>query len=214
MQIHWLDSVDSTQRYLVEALKSSRLSAPIAVTATHQTAGRGSRGNSWSGVEGNLFVSFAIERRLLPEDLKLESSSLYFSYLLKQTLTELGSAVWLKWPNDFYLEEKKIGGAITNLVADNLVCGVGLNLKAAPEGFGVLDVVIGREQLLESYFEKLEKLISWKQIFSKYALEFESNKAAFTQFTHHNEKKIALKDAKLLSDGSVECDGQRIFSLR
>lgn len=211
MQIHSLDYVDSTQRYLVDALRSSRLSAPVAVTTMHQTAGRGSRGNTWSGIEGNLFVSFAIKRTLLPKDLKLESSSLYFSYLLKQTLNELGSAVWLKWPNDFYLEDKKIGGAITNLVAGDLVCGIGLNLKAAPEGFGVLDVAIGREQLLESYFEKLEKMISWKQIFSMYALEFENNKAAFT---HHNEKKIALKDAKLLSDGSVECDGQRIFSLR
>jgi BirA family biotin operon repressor/biotin-[acetyl-CoA-carboxylase] ligase len=211
LQIYSLEIIDSTQRYLIDSLRSKRLCAPVAVTAARQTAGQGSRGNTWSGLEGNLFVSFAVKRSQMPRDLRLESSSLYFSYLLKETLSESGSAVWLKWPNDFYLQDKKIGGAITNLVENNLVCGIGLNLKAAPEGFGILDVSIEREHLLNSYFNKLEEIISWKQIFSKYALEFERNRDAFT---HHNEKKIALKDAKLLGDGSIECNGQRIFSLR
>ncbi len=211
MQILWLDEVDSTQRYLVEALRSKRLSAPVAVTAVRQSAGQGSRGNSWHGLDGNLFLSFAIERSRLPKDLRLESSSLYFSYLLKETLEESGSALWLKWPNDFYLEDKKIGGAITNLIGETLICGIGINLKAAPEGFGILDIDIKQNMLLKSYFTKVGQMVSWKQIFSKYALEFDNNRDAFT---HHDERKIALKDATLLNDGSIEFAGQRIFSLR
>lgn len=211
MQILSLDEVDSTQRYLVEALRSKRLSAPVAVTAVRQSAGQGSRGNSWYGLEGNLFLSFAVERSILPRDLRLESSSLYFSYLLKETLAESGSALWLKWPNDFYLEDKKIGGAITNLIGETLICGIGINLKAAPQGFGILDIDIKQKLLLKSYFAKVEQMVSWKQIFSKYALEFENNRVSFT---HHDERKIALKDATLLNDGSIEFAGQRIFSLR
>jgi len=211
LQIRWLDEVDSTQRYLLDALRSNRLLAPIAVTATRQSAGQGSRGNGWQGIEGNLFVSFALKRTSLPVDLRLESCSLYFSYLLKETLSDKGSNVWLKWPNDLYLEDKKIGGVVTNLVGDDLVCGIGLNLLFAPIGFGVLDINIERQMLLEDYFSKLEESISWKQIFSKYALEFGRNRDVFT---HNNEKKISLKDAKLLHDGSIECDGERMFSLR
>ena len=52
-----------------------------------------------------IFFSFAIKIDELPTDLKLESASIYFAYLLKETLYELGSCVWLKWPNDFYIDD-------------------------------------------------------------------------------------------------------------
>jgi BirA family biotin operon repressor/biotin-[acetyl-CoA-carboxylase] ligase len=211
LQIHSLDRVDSTQRYLTERLKSGALTAPVAVTAGEQYAGRGSRDNEWSGLKGNLFLSLAWPKRSLPEDLKLESASIYFTYLLKEVLEASGSKVWLKWPNDLYIDEKKIGGAITNIVGENLVYGVGVNLSAAPEGFGTLDIEIKQETLLQHYFAKLEKSISWKQIFRNFALEFNKNRI---YFTHHFGQKIALEDAVLNEDGSIECAGQRMYSLR
>ncbi len=211
MQIHSLESVDSTQRYLLDALKEGTLSAPICVTATRQEAGKGSRGNSWSGLEGNLFFSFAISKDELPADLKLESASIYFTYILKELLTELGSSLWLKWPNDFYLGEKKIGGAITNLYKETLVCGIGLNTKMAPEGFSKLDIEISNETLLEQYFDAMKICPTWKKIFRNYEVEFVKSR---NFFTHSGETKLSLAQARLLEDGSIECDGQRIFSLR
>ena len=211
MQIHSLESVDSTQTYLLNALKEGSLKSPVCVTALRQESGKGSRGNSWSGLEGNLFFSFAIARSALPEDLRLESSSIYFTYLLKDLLAEMGSNVWLKWPNDFYLQEVKIGGAITNLYRDELVCGIGLNTKVAPEGFSALDIEIENDQLLKRYFEILKKPPKWKQIFSKYEVEFVKSRS---YFTHSGERRLSLENAILLDDGSIECDGQRIFSLR
>jgi len=211
LQIHSLESVDSTQTYLLNALKEGSLKSPVCVTALRQESGKGSRGNSWSGLEGNLFFSFAIARSTLPEDLRLESSSIYFTYLLKDLLAEMGSNVWLKWPNDFYLQEVKIGGAITNLYRDELVCGIGLNTKVAPEGFSALDIEIENDQLLKRYFEILKKPPKWKQIFSKYEVEFVKSRS---YFTHSGERRLSLENAILLDDGSIECDGQRIFSLR
>jgi len=211
LQILSLDSVDSTQRYLLDALKEGNLLAPVCVTASRQEAGKGSRGNSWSGLEGNLFFSFAITKSELPADLKLESSSIYFTYLLKELLAEMGSSVWLKWPNDFYLGDKKIGGAITNLYKETLICGIGLNTKVAPEGFSKLDIEISNESLLEDYFEVIKILPSWKKIFRNYEVEFVKSR---NFFTHSGETKLSLEHARLLDDGSIECDGQRIFSLR
>ena len=211
LQIHSLKTVDSTQRYLLEALKENRLTIPVCVTAERQEAGKGSRGNSWSGLEGNLFFSFAIARSQLPEDLKLESSSIYFTFLLKAVLAEMGSNVWLKWPNDFYLDKIKIGGAITNLYKDNLICDIGLNTKVAPEGFSALDIEIENETLLKYYFEILKNPPEWKQIFSKYEIEFVKSRS---YFTHSGDQRLSLENAQLLDDGSIECDGQRIFSLR
>ena len=211
MQILSLKSVDSTQRYLLDALKEGTLSLPVCVTTDRQESGKGSRGNSWNGLEGNLFFSFAIARDDLPSDLKLESSSIYFTYILKELLAERGSSLWLKWPNDFYLGDKKVGGAITNLYKEVLVCGIGLNTRVSPEGFSKLDIKIANETILKHYFDILKNPPSWKQVFSNYEVEFVKSRSFST---HSGDTRLSLENAILLDDGSIECDGQRIFSLR
>jgi len=211
LQIFFLESIDSTQKYLKELIAQGRVTPPYAVVASVQTGGVGSRGNVWLGEENNFFLSFAIPLGNLPQDLKLESASIYFSYIMKETLKEFGSKVWLKWPNDFYINDKKIGGMITNLLGNYIVCGIGLNIQNAPDGFEKLDVYIGREKLLENYFSNIEKKSLWKQVFSKYKLEFYKNQ---NFYTHKKNLKISLGEATLQSDGSIIINGERIYSLR
>lgn len=211
MEIRWFDELASTQTYVIEGLKSNTLKSPICIGASLQTQGRGSRGNEWIGEKGNLFISVAVNRSQLPDDLKLESSSIYFAFILKEFLSTLGSQVWLKWPNDFYVDQQKMGGVITNLVGDCLVCGIGLNLVNAPLRFSKMDIKITAQELTNNYVSELEKFPSWKQVFSKFKLEFNQSKSFVT---HAGEMIFKLKDAILLEDGSLEYNGQRIFSLR
>lgn len=207
----WLDCVDSTQDYLIDKLKHHELQPPVAVVATKQTQGKGSRGSSWESFEGNLFLSFAFLKSMLPEDLKLESSSIYFAYLLKQKLCDRGSKVTIKWPNDFYLANKKIGGVITNNLNDVLVCGIGLNSRKAFGGYGILDIEVEYAELLNDYFGALEEKVEWKNIFSKYELEFNRNKHYFTKI---DGQHVTLDNLILNKDGSVDYSGKRIYSLR
>ena len=211
MRITYLKSVDSTQTYLKKLLQEKKVEIPHAVIADIQTNGVGSRDNTWNGMDGNLFLSFVISLDDLPRDLKLESSSIYFAYLLKDVLTNLNSSVWLKWPNDFYIKDKKIGGMITNVVDNYLVCGVGLNLVNSPKEFEKLDINICKYELLKLYLQNIEKKYLWKQVFSKYKLEFYRNQ---NFYTHSNNEKISLCDAKLSADGSLEINGERIYGLR
>jgi BirA family biotin operon repressor/biotin-[acetyl-CoA-carboxylase] ligase len=211
LQIIYLDTIDSTQKYLKEKIIQNELHSPIAVSAELQSDGIGSRENEWISQKGNLFFSFALDKSSLPKDLKLESAAIYFSYILKETLAAFGSKVWIKWPNDFYLDEKKIGGTITHLVQDTLVCGIGLNTLSAPLTHASLDIKIDKKIVLQNYFKNIEKKVLWKQVFSKYKLEFYRNQ---NFYTHNNNEKISLRDAKLNADGSLEINGERIYGLR
>jgi BirA family biotin operon repressor/biotin-[acetyl-CoA-carboxylase] ligase len=211
LQTLYLKTIGSTQNHLKELIKTKEIELPFAVIADAQTDGIGSRENRWNSLEGNLFLSFAIELKNLPKDLKLESASIYFAYILKTTLTNLNSDVWIKWPNDFYIKDKKIGGMITNIVDNVLICGVGLNLVTQPQGFAKLDVEVSREDLVQIYFKEIAKKISWKQVFSKYQLEFDKNK---NFFTHNKSLRIPLEDVTLQSDGSIVRNGERIYSRR
>jgi BirA family transcriptional regulator, biotin operon repressor / biotin---[acetyl-CoA-carboxylase] ligase len=211
LKILYLDEVESTQLYLKDILQTTQLELPLAVSAEIQTNGIGSRDNSWSGMDGNLFLSFAVSLDKLPQDLKLESASIYFAYLLKETLSEFGSSVFLKWPNDFYIKDKKIGGMITTIVGTTLICGVGINLVKAPKGFEKIDIELDKKQLIESYLKKVEKNPLWKKVFRKYKLEFHNN---YKLFVHIKNQKVSLSKAKLEEDGSLNIDGERIYSLR
>ncbi len=115
MKIIKLEEIDSTHRYIKDYILENSYTEPLCIFTDYQTQGIGSRGNSWIGKKGNLFFSFVIDKDFLPNDLALQSSSIYFSFLLKRVLKDLNSSVWLKWPNDFYIENKDIINLSNNI---------------------------------------------------------------------------------------------------
>ncbi|MDD2887941.1 MAG: biotin--[acetyl-CoA-carboxylase] ligase [Aliarcobacter sp.] len=211
MKIIKLREIDSTHRYIKDYIIENGYTEPLCVLCDYQTQGIGSRGNLWLGKEGNLFFSFVVDNSFLPKDLPLQSSSIYFSYILKDILKELGSKVWLKWPNDFYIENKKIGGTITTVSKELLYCGIGINLKEVSEDFGKLDINIDINHMLKSYFLKLEKKIFWKQIFSEFKIEFQHSKKFQTTI---DNQKVSLENVALNDDGSIQVNNKKVFSLR
>ena len=219
MEILSFEKLPSTQTYLIEQLQSNTLQAPVAVLALEQNAGVGSRDNEWSGGKGNFFASIAIELDKLPDDLPLSSASIYFSFIMKKTLEKLGEKLWLKWPNDFYVNDDKVGGTITKKIQNVLVCGIGINLKKSQNGYSSLQSDISPEDLLSKYIETLGEFPKWKQVFSEYEIEFELSRRFSTHVkTDKNSLKkaenVSLTDAILCEDGSLLLGGKRVYSLR
>ncbi len=211
MKIIKLKEIDSTHRYIKDYITENGYTEPLCVLCDYQTQGIGSRGNFWLGKEGNLFFSFVVDSSFLPQDLPLQSSSIYFSFILKNVLKELDSKVWLKWPNDFYLDDKKIGGTITTVSKNLLFCGIGINLKEVSDDFGKLDITIDINDMLKSYFSNLEKKIFWKQIFSEFKVEFQHSKKFQTTI---DNQKVSLQNVTLNDDGSIQVNNKKVFSLR
>jgi len=214
LEIVYHDSLPSTHRYLEEHLRKKSLRTPIAIVADRQTAGVGSRGNAWKGLKGNLYLSFCLPKADLPSDLPLASTSIYFSFIMIDVLRELDSDVWLKWPNDFYIGDKKVGGTITTVIFDEIVlCSMGINLKNAPKDFQIIDINIEKNLLIERYFLKLKQVIFWKDVFRQYQIEFEKSKCFFYTDRALN-KKVSLQGAILMEDGSIMIENRRVYSLR
>ncbi len=209
LEILFHKSLDSTQLEAKRLLKSGK-AAPFCVVAEIQTAGMGSRENRWDSHAGNLFFSFVLPQKMLPEDLSLSSASIYFGFVMKLTLQQLGSSAWLKWPNDLYIGEQKIGGVITHVSGGHLICGIGLNIFAT-EKYAGLDIKTDKKSLINSYITELKKFPEWKKIFRQFRIEFEQSKRLKT---HADGEEISLHKASLECDGSLTINGKRVFSLR
>ncbi|WQT61970.1 biotin--[acetyl-CoA-carboxylase] ligase [Helicobacter pylori] len=198
------ESLPSTQTYLLEKLKSNELKAPVLVLAKNQSAGIGSRGNIWEGVESALTFSLALNASDLPKDLPMQASALYLGFLFKEVLKELGSKTWLKWPNDLYLGGQKIGGVLVNIYKGMRVCGIGVNRVSTK--WACLDIGISDDLIIESFLKKIEENLFWGEVLSKYALEFHRSNS----FSFHNDwgEAMSLKDAELLEDGRICIKGK------
>jgi len=209
LEIIYFDELASTQTYLVEAVKTQKLLAPICIVAHRQTAGIGSKQNSWDGYDGNLYFSFALGLDSLPNDLPRQSICIYFLYIFKKTIEKHGQKLTLKWPNDLYLDGKKVCGALTNVVGNFIVCGIGLNVTDSGANYGHIVLNATKEKLLADYFEALDMRQDWVEIFREFEVEFYSTVSIF--FDLHLRRGDKLK---LLNDGSLSINGEKVFGTR
>lgn len=211
MEIICVDKIDSTHLFMCKKARKNEVEKDFALYALEQISGIGSRDNSWQSAKGNLHLSFCLKRENLAVDLPLSSMSIYFAFLFKQVLAENGSAVWLKYPNDLYIEDKKVGGVMSAKINDFIIISTGLNVKFAPLNATTLDIDMDLADLADKFAKEIEKNFLWKDIFSKYMIEFEKSK---TYTFHYNGTQVPLNSALLCDDGSILFQNKRIYSLR
>jgi BirA family biotin operon repressor/biotin-[acetyl-CoA-carboxylase] ligase len=129
--------VDSTNSHLLERRAPPYGFADVCLCEL-QHAGRGRRGRAWiapfgSGLAVSLSWTFRDTIRDLP------ALSLCVGVALVRALSRTGArGLRLKWPNDLWFEDRKIGGVLTELRAEaggpaHVVIGLGLNVALPPE---------------------------------------------------------------------------------
>ena len=79
MEIVYLNSVNSTHKYLQNYIKDNGFKNNLAIFTSYQTNGIGSRNNTWKGMKDNFYLSFVISKDNLPLDIQIQSLSIYFS---------------------------------------------------------------------------------------------------------------------------------------
>lgn len=132
MHYRLTDSTNSRARELAEA------GAPhgTVVTAEEQTAGRGRQGRVWTAPAGKGLLYSAILRPLDERHLLLPLS---VPLAVCEAAESLRPDVecQIKWPNDVWLEERKLAGILIEAKPQDgwAVIGAGLNLTVAPEEF-------------------------------------------------------------------------------
>ncbi|MDR0332184.1 MAG: biotin--[acetyl-CoA-carboxylase] ligase [Dysgonamonadaceae bacterium] len=129
-----LDEIDSTNNYLKQLVREQLLAEGTVVIAEFQTGGRGQQGNSWFSSKGdNLLFSLLLCPKKLPAN-EMFFISCIASLAIERTLSGFIDNVRIKWPNDIYWNDKKIGGILieNNLQEESVkssVIGIGLNIN-------------------------------------------------------------------------------------
>jgi BirA family biotin operon repressor/biotin-[acetyl-CoA-carboxylase] ligase len=133
LQVHVVDSVDSTNRLLLAEAAAGAPSG-LAVAAELQTRGRGRRGRGWHTGLGDA-LTFSLLWRFPQGTGELHGLSLAVSVALLRALRALGAPeVMVKWPNDVFWHQQKLAGVLVEVQGSvggptAAVIGIGLNVR-------------------------------------------------------------------------------------
>ena len=129
MKIEYFDVLPSTQAYIKE---KRAFREDLIVTADRQTGGKGTKGRSFSSSEGGVYLSKLSFYQNFPTK-KAFQIMMGAAVAVCKTLRFYGLNPVIKWPNDVFVNDRKICGILieNTFSGGNIsssIVGIGLNV--------------------------------------------------------------------------------------
>ncbi|BCG64211.1 MAG: BirA family transcriptional regulator, biotin operon repressor/biotin---[acetyl-CoA-carboxylase] ligase [Methyloprofundus sp.] len=171
LQLH--DQIDSTNSHLSALTYANPEKTGVVCLAEQQTAGRGRRGRQWVSPFGsNIYCS--ILWRFTAGPASLSGLSLAVGVAVVEALNIHGiQDVGLKWPNDIYWQQRKLGGILVEVSGEtdgpcSAVIGLGLNLfVGSADAAGIEQEWVDIQQIQKYYQQQTgssEPVVSRQQL--------------------------------------------------
>ena len=218
----FLDEVNSTNTYCKE-IGEGGFTKDTIVISDRQTNGRGTKGRSWCSPKGKgLWFSILLKPSIKIQDISF--LTILTSSALHNTFLSFGIDTKIKWPNDIYLNSKKLCGIlteskITNKSVEYIIIGIGINVNLDLNDFSE-----ELKKIATSLFIATGKTFNREDILNKFIFNFykyyndflNGNKGDILEIYKHNslilnrevilkykDKKRTVTPIDILDDGSL-----------
>lgn len=219
MPVLVLAATDSTNTRLMEADSADD---PQALLAEFQSAGRGRRGRAWRSPFGaNLYLSLAWSFAAWPRD--LPALSLAVGVACARALRRVVPAValGLKWPNDLYVQGRKLGGILIEHRGEaggncRVVIGIGINVAMRAAQAETIDQpwislneaagnTVSRNVLASALLDELQQLL---ESYAESGFAACADEWAALDLTRDREVSVKLADDEFSGIGAgIHADG-------
>ena len=206
--IEHVSEVTSTNEHLAQLCNEGKAQEFYTLITDYQTAGKGQRGNIWESEKGkNLLFSIALYPTALEANKQFYLSMLA-SISIVDALRKYTDGFTIKWPNDIYWNDQKIGGI---LIENELqgkyitrsIIGIGLNINQetfhsdAPNPVS-LKQIIGVELNCYEIFDKILQGIvaSYRLLEIDFEKMSETLSLVYKEFLYRRREYHYYKDAK------------------
>ncbi|MDD3051125.1 MAG: biotin--[acetyl-CoA-carboxylase] ligase [Candidatus Cloacimonetes bacterium] len=197
-EIIHLEKTGSTNDYARELIINKMVTGNFLVISDEQHLGRGRNEKFWYSPKGGIWMTSALKN--LPEDLNI---TIFTGTVIHKSLVtlfpELKDSLKIKWPNDIYLDEKKICGVLSHHLGafSYHLIGVGINSNISQMPDEVSDIATSLASLTNREFDNSVIIDSIFEIFfSELPLFIESGLAQavdyLSKFNFLEDKEIIL----------------------
>jgi BirA family biotin operon repressor/biotin-[acetyl-CoA-carboxylase] ligase len=179
---HYKNTGSTMDRARELALKGA--AGGTVITAEKQSAGRGRSGRTWISRQGGLFFTILERPRLAIADYTLLSLVMQIA-VVRCVSSVCGKQAYLRWPNDVYINRRKIAGVTTEISGEGdliswLSGGVGVNVNnPTPSGKAascseITGRHLSRREVLGKILDEIEKV---KKTHASTAAYFQGSRA-------------------------------------
>ena len=191
-----LQQVSSTNDYLKQNLSNSTpYREGTVIMAEDQYAGKGQVGSVWKSQAGkNLTISVLLNPNFLAPTSQFQLNIAVSLAIIQALEPLLGEPLSIKWPNDIYYNDKKLGGVlIENIIRGSqwkhAIIGIGLNINQTD--FGDYTKACSLKQILRQTVNKKHILVTLCEALShQYDLLKRGLFAQQKQAYHHKLYKL------------------------
>ena len=206
MKVINVNETDSTNKLIKELIKQGESNFPFIVQTDFQTAGKGQFNNTWESLpKQNLLFSIALKIPEITIEHQFKISKLV-AVALREVIGLYNDKVCIKWPNDIYVDDKKIAGilienTITGSKIDYCIIGIGLNVNQTefskklpnPTSLKLLknrdfEIQTLREQIVDKLLFYTSQLFLLDEIYLKYLYR----KGELSQFRQNNNDFLGV----------------------
>ena len=216
----------STNDYLANLCRESKAKEFYTVMAESQTKGKGQRGNSWESESGkNLTFSTVLYPTALEAN-KQFILSMLAALACHEALSNYTNGFSIKWPNDIYWKDKKIGGILIENELEGKyitqsIIGIGLNINQeafysdAPNPVSLKQIIGAEVNLQEVLMKVVHGIIGgYRQIEANFNISQLAISAMYRKHLYRRKGLFPYRDAQgdfLAEHQEVEPDGHLVL---
>ena len=216
----------STNDYLANLCRESKAKEFYTVVAKSQTNGKGQRGNSWESESGkNLTFSIVLYPTALEAN-KQFILSMLAALACHEALSNYTNGFSIKWPNDIYWKDKKIGGILIENELEGKyitqsIIGIGLNINQeafhsdAPNPVSLKQIIGAEVNLQEVLMKVVHGIIGgYRQIEANFNISQLAISAMYRKNLYRRKGLFPYRDAQgdfLAEHQEVEPDGHLVL---
>ncbi|TAH21736.1 MAG: biotin--[acetyl-CoA-carboxylase] ligase [Cytophagales bacterium] len=194
---------------------SSKVAEGTVVITSHQSKGRGQRGNTWEAEAGaNLTFSVIFTPSFLPAN-----EQFYFNMAVALAITDAiaslipkeGNKLTIKWSNDIYYGHSKLGGILIENTLEGMylkssVVGIGLNINqekfSHPTATSIKNI-IGQELRLDEVLEKILFFLEIRYLALKNGAYYSLKKDYMEQLYWYKELHLYKDRGDIVFEGTI-----------
>jgi len=186
-KIFHYDSINSTNNKAKELALLGEKEGSVII-AEDQSFGRGRMGRNWVSTKyKGIWMSIIIRPIIVPERMAILTQ--IAAAAVGKTLENLGLKPSIKWPNDIYINSKKVCGILTEMSGefnqiDDVVIGIGINVNQDAEDFN--------EELKKAATSlkiEMNRVISRKEVTANLLFNFEN---LYNEFVLQDNAKTSI----------------------
>jgi BirA family biotin operon repressor/biotin-[acetyl-CoA-carboxylase] ligase len=187
-EIYCFDKIESTNLKAKKLIRTGEARGNFLVISRIQSGGIGRNRNLWFSPDGGIWMSVGLYGLTVSSNLTI-FTGICIHKALTELFPEIKSNLKIKWPNDIYLNNKKLCGILSsNLQAEKYhLLGIGLNSNVCEIPLELKDIAISLRKELDY---NIDNKVLVSKIFNNFASDLPDFIEGKLDVKYYNEHSL------------------------